>query len=438
MVQKIGQHAVVIGDSIAGLLSARVLADFFENVTVVEREHSHRAAARDHNPRGQHAHAILARGEQILAPLFPGFIEELVAGGAFQADMGAAARCYQFGGYNVQHPTERNTCIQTHAYLDWHLRRRVHSLPNVRFLSGVTDVHPIVNGKTITGVEMEDGSGIHNLAADLSIGCAGRDSAAPRWLLELGFEPPPVSGIRVDLAGSIRYYKRAPELLPGAEMLLIYPKPPDGRKFAALLPVEGDRWVCMLGEGGSHTVPEKPEFLDLAKSLPVPDVYNVISRAEPLSAPVPFTFLGYLRRHFEDLASFPEGYLVMGEAVCGFNSVYCTSITSAALQAEVLSRSLEGGMDGTLAKRYFHGVGKAIDAPWRLSVGEDSRIPGAPAYAKPGENLFNGFLSLVRRAAARDTAVHDDLLDVMHLLSPMNALFQPATLARVLRANMTF
>ena len=33
-----GQHALVIGSSIAGLLAARIRADYFEQVTVVERD----------------------------------------------------------------------------------------------------------------------------------------------------------------------------------------------------------------------------------------------------------------------------------------------------------------------------------------------------------------------------------------------------------------
>jgi 2-polyprenyl-6-methoxyphenol hydroxylase-like FAD-dependent oxidoreductase len=33
-----GEHAVVLGASMAGLLAARVLADFFRAVTVVERD----------------------------------------------------------------------------------------------------------------------------------------------------------------------------------------------------------------------------------------------------------------------------------------------------------------------------------------------------------------------------------------------------------------
>jgi phytoene dehydrogenase-like protein len=33
-----GRHAIVIGGSMAGLLAARVLADYFEQVTILERD----------------------------------------------------------------------------------------------------------------------------------------------------------------------------------------------------------------------------------------------------------------------------------------------------------------------------------------------------------------------------------------------------------------
>jgi hypothetical protein len=35
---KLGQHAVVLGASMGGMLAARVLADFYQTVTVVERD----------------------------------------------------------------------------------------------------------------------------------------------------------------------------------------------------------------------------------------------------------------------------------------------------------------------------------------------------------------------------------------------------------------
>jgi len=38
MAHRLGQHAVVIGGSLAGLMTARVLSDHFDAVTVLERD----------------------------------------------------------------------------------------------------------------------------------------------------------------------------------------------------------------------------------------------------------------------------------------------------------------------------------------------------------------------------------------------------------------
>ena len=39
MAHRLGQHAIVIGGSLAGLMTARVLADHFDAVTVLERDY---------------------------------------------------------------------------------------------------------------------------------------------------------------------------------------------------------------------------------------------------------------------------------------------------------------------------------------------------------------------------------------------------------------
>lgn len=68
-----GQHAVVIGGSIAGLLAARVLADAYERVTVIERDKLPEA---DENrravPQGHHVHALQLAGERAFEELLPG------------------------------------------------------------------------------------------------------------------------------------------------------------------------------------------------------------------------------------------------------------------------------------------------------------------------------------------------------------------------------
>ena len=80
--RKIGNHAVVLGASMGGLLAARVLADAFRRVTLVERDPLPQSALdRKGVPQGRHTHGLLPRGAQILDELFPGLLAGLVADG---------------------------------------------------------------------------------------------------------------------------------------------------------------------------------------------------------------------------------------------------------------------------------------------------------------------------------------------------------------------
>src|SRR5712672_851642 len=98
---KLGEHAVVLGASMGGLLAARVLADFFRTVTVVERDVlPDDPVNRRGVPQDRHPHALLARGAQILDELFPGILNELVADGAPVWDDGELSKLYfSFGGH---------------------------------------------------------------------------------------------------------------------------------------------------------------------------------------------------------------------------------------------------------------------------------------------------------------------------------------------------
>jgi flavin-dependent dehydrogenase len=74
--------AVVIGASMAGLLAARVLADHFARVTLIDRDRLPEGAAyRPGVPHSRHLHILLARGLEILTQLFPGIDVELRGGG---------------------------------------------------------------------------------------------------------------------------------------------------------------------------------------------------------------------------------------------------------------------------------------------------------------------------------------------------------------------
>ena len=60
-------HAVVIGGSIAGMTTARVLADHFARVTIIERDRLPDGPEfRRGAPQARHAHILLVRGQMIL------------------------------------------------------------------------------------------------------------------------------------------------------------------------------------------------------------------------------------------------------------------------------------------------------------------------------------------------------------------------------------
>jgi 2-polyprenyl-6-methoxyphenol hydroxylase-like FAD-dependent oxidoreductase len=133
--RKIGDHAVVLGASMGGLLAARVLADAYQRVTVVDRDLLPEGAAdRQGVPQGRHAHALLARGAQILDELFPGLLADLAAAGV---PVLAKPRELWFsaGGHllclNGEGEGEDPGYLPSWPYLEGQVRARVRALDKV-------------------------------------------------------------------------------------------------------------------------------------------------------------------------------------------------------------------------------------------------------------------------------------------------------------------
>ena len=94
--------AIVVGGSVAGLLTARVLSGLVDEVVVLERERLIDATSpRGRVPRGRHVHLLLAAGLDLLVGWFPGIEYELERIGAVRVD-GTRAWVYQGGGYRAQ------------------------------------------------------------------------------------------------------------------------------------------------------------------------------------------------------------------------------------------------------------------------------------------------------------------------------------------------
>ena len=94
-------------------MTARVLADYFDHVTLLERDQiEDRPVLHKSIPQGNHLHGLLQGGQQVLSALYPGFTADLRTLGATRASVGRDIVWYLLDGkaYNptgsVREPRE--------------------------------------------------------------------------------------------------------------------------------------------------------------------------------------------------------------------------------------------------------------------------------------------------------------------------------------------
>ncbi len=218
------------------------------------------------------------------------------------------------------------------------------------------------------------------------------------------------------------------------------PRPP-AKRGGLVFSIEDQRWiVTLVGHLGGHPPADEDGYLDFARSLPVLDLYRAIASAEPLTPIVVHKFPANLRRHYEKLARFPEGLLVLGDALCSFNPVYGQGMTVSALEALALDACLkeqrrQRGDDLTGLWRSFQPqVAKVADIPWQLTTGEDLRYPEAEGPRPASLAFVHWYIGKVHEAAAHDPQITHRFYQVMHLLAPPPILFRPDVMFRLARA----
>ncbi len=426
-------HAIVIGGSIAGLLAARVLSERFTEVTIIERDQlPHGAETRKGTPQARHGHGLLAGGYHIMARLFPGFGQELIANGALPADVIANARWYQMGGYKAQFQSGIEGLLMSRPLIESVIRRRVLTIPNVQVLeNGVHALCAQAEQGRVTGVRLATGE---EVSADLVVDASGRGSRAPAWLEALGYAKPVEEQVKIDVGYTTRIFRRRPTDLNGNLATFITPTAPIETRVGFIVAMEGDRWIVSLGGWlGDHAPTDLEGWIEFARSLAAPDIYDVVNAAEPLGDAVVHKIPTNQRRRYEGLAPSPAGFVVMGDALCAFNPVYGQGMTVAAFEAQTLEQTL--AEDPTLAdlhRRFFAKAAKIVDIPWSMATGEDFRYPAIAGKRPAGTALLHSFMTRVHHVARTDEVVCRTFFEVANLLKPPTALFAPAVAWRLL------
>lgn len=435
-------HAVVIGGSMAGILTARVLSDHFARVTVIERDRLPGAPdVRKGVPQARHLHAFWAGGMEVVERLLPGVGRDLLAAGAVPLDLPTdMAWLTPANRWTQPFPATQRLVSATRALLEWTVRSHVEKIASITFrtehevtglkLGPTGDVSGLTMRGRTTGTTAD-------LDADLVVDASGRGSKLPEWLAALGLGTPEETTVDSFLGYATRTLAIPAGFSARWKAVYIQNAPPVQPRGGIMFPIEGNRWVLTLIGGGRDYPPtDEDGFRAFAASLRSPLLSDLLEVAEPVSPIWGYRRTANRRRHYEKLPM-PGRLLVIGDSLCAFNPAYGQGLTVAAKEAEVLAAVLAGRRTADLT-RELAGAQRAIAArvkgPWMLSIGSDLRYPTTVGARQTRmDKLVNRYLDRVLATVSDDATVSAAFLRVLNLIDEPQALFSPRLMPRVLR-----
>ncbi|MVO85303.1 monooxygenase [Streptomyces sp. p1417] len=468
-------RAVVVGGGYAGLVTARVLADHFTEVLVLERDALRSdSGVHPHVPQGYHAHALLARGGEALERLFPGLRDRLGDLGAPVFDYGERISFLLPTGYAPADPVGVSVQTCTRDELERRLRERVSALPQVRLLAATrcetvtasapgrldqvhyrtaktttdtttdtatdtaTEPGTDTDTGTDTGTGMDaDTDAVTTVTADLVVDASGRSTSVDRWLSDAGLPASGKAVVKAKITYTSACYVRPPQDRQDFDIAYQMTFAPGVPRGGVVLAVEHHRWMCSLFGFDQHVPPTDDEgYLGFARTLGNPRIAEQIVSGTREGEIHRYTNPGNEWRLHHKNSRWPERLIAIGDALCVFNPVYGQGLTVAALEAELLGgllrrrRAAESGLDG-LSRAYHRATARLIQVPWTLASSSD--LMWAPGGQPPAARFAHWYNQRVFALAVHEPDVWARFVRVLNMTAPPSLLFRPAVVAKVAR-----
>ncbi len=431
--------AIIVGAGIAGLATARVLADYFADVLVIDADGMPTTPdIRTGVPQGSHIHVLLPGGMEILSHLFPDLEQDLDAHGGLSAgpsewygltSHGKTYRLSRFQPTPVKRPKGApNNRVQSRALLEHCIRTHVETLPNVecRYQTRVTAPH--IEANSVTGVRIAPDNAV--LKADLIVDASGRVSQMLSWLDELGLSRPWEESVHCDFAYcSALFRPKDPDVFTDVGFLISSARKGAYTKRAGSLArmESGDWLVTLAGRLGDHPPKEIDGFHAHIDTLQDPKISDLLQSAELVSGPRQYLFPRSLRRRYDQLTQFPEGVLPIGDAICHINPGYSQGMSLALRQVAALGEALSKRHSGESAlvglwKDFLPQAYEQTRAPWIFAALQDFSKEGTTGDFPDEEAAIAQLKRLSRRADKEDAdaaALVDGLFDMQITLSEL-------------------
>ncbi|NEB93212.1 NAD(P)/FAD-dependent oxidoreductase [Streptomyces bauhiniae] len=429
--------AVVLGGSLAGMLAARALAATGARVTVVERDALPAGPEpRKGLPQARHVHQLWSGGARALEELLPGARDALSAAGVRRVPMTTDMVALSAHGWYRRWPESVFMLPAGRDLLDWVVRDLVREDGAIELLDRTEALSLTGTGRAVTGVRVRADGAERTLDADLVVDATGRGSRAAHWLVGLGLPEPERREVDSGLTYASRLF-RAPEgARDGFPVVNIEPDQRGSRigRGGVLLPIEDGKWlVTLIGARSDEPPSTGAEFLRYAhEELRHPLIGELLAHVEPLSDVTVTRTTTNRRVFYERLAEWPEGFVVLGDALCALNPVYGHGMSVAARSALALRDAVlrRGGLGAPgLARRAQRAVGRTVRTAWDLAIGADVFYPGATASGPTvRDRLVAAYVGRLLLTATGNGRVARRVTDVTSLETGAEALLAPRML----------
>jgi len=426
--------AVVIGGSIAGLLTARVLSDHFQKVILVERDRyeDDDNKVRKGTPQANHIHLLLAKGREILQDFFPEIELDLVKNGANKIDFLNDGRYRLPSGWAQRFESGVITITCTRTLLENTIRRQVQKISNIILQENTSITSFVLENSDKISLETLDSKKIH---ADLIVDCTGRNTKTPSWLEDAGYPKPKETKVDSFVGYATRRYIPPKNFQKKWKMLMILNKPTINPRAGVIYPIENGKWLVGLsGIGKNYPPVDEKGFLDFVKNLESVELFDALKDATPDSEIHGYQIQGSRRYHYEEMPRWPENFIVLGDAVSVFNPFYGQGITSAALGVKVLDGMLKKQkLEIDFTKKFQKKLAKIVSLPWVLGISEDLRWP-TTLGKRPNTvtRLVQNHAQKVLLLGPKSKLATKSFLQMMHMIKSPAIIFHPVILLQLI------
>jgi flavin-dependent dehydrogenase len=424
-----GETAVVIGGSVAGLIAARVLSEHFSEVVIIERDGlPEEPGPRRGVPQSVHLHGLTLGGRVALDEIYgdDSFTSAMRSAGAAYFDFFKHQAILMPEGWLRRAPSDVKAVYGSRACMEHVIRTLTRQIQNINFRTGqARSLRASADSKRVNGVHFygEDGKEVI-FEAELVVDATGRGSRSPKWLEDLGFQPPEESIVEPFLGYATVYCTIPEDAWPGdVRAVGAPPSRPGFTRGGYVIPQENGLSVIMAaGTNRDYPPGDKEGFTEFLRSANTSIFYDTWRAAEQVNEIRTTRTSTNRLRHWHALSARPGGFLAIGDAVAAFNPVYGQGITTAALQSKALQRRLqEDDHVGDMVDRFPQDAMDLTTFAWASSTLGDLQFPktettNADAVAPSAEEMF--YLKQLRLLSTENAYVAQQYFQAISFMRP--------------------